>query len=187
MKLSLLMGLMMFSLVMAVSFVSAQALIKTEVPSVVVADGVTEYPLRVWADNTGLNGDATRGVQWTVNIPIELQPYMSVTRVEFPNSSVDFFEGNQMVWWDLGIDMFYEARAVSRGDAKSNKQGYLATYYFTLQPGFKGRTSFGMGDILFLDQDVNEQPYVIENDEFTVVRKPALKSGNMLRCVGVNC
>lgn len=171
MKMSLYAGIMVVFLVTSISFASAAALIKTDLErNILIADGVTEYRLNIWADNTGLEGATTDGIQWSVYIPAELQPFMTVTRAEWPDSQ-DFFEGSTMFWQRISIDMQGQARLVDIGQGKSNQQGYVATYYFTIAPGFEGKTRFDMGGISFVDPDANEQEYTVENEEFTVVKK----------------
>ena len=150
---------------------AAEVVIKTvPVNSSWRADGVTEYQMNVYADNTELNPEATAGANWQIVKPAGLESYIVVTRAEWPASSDDFFNGFGTAFQILGANWNAHGKAVF-GTGPANKNGILASYWFTVSPGFVGQTSFDINpdNTAFGDQLGNPQFFSIENTPFTVL------------------
>ncbi len=168
----------LFGLILLVAIVSfsanasaAQIIVKT-IPekNVWVADGVTEYRMDVWADNTELNGEWTEGAQWRILKPVGLENYITITDAEIPTQSIDFFAGYNMFYQSVTPSWSLQGRLTSSG-GPANRTGYLGSYWFTVSPGFVGQTSFNLDNVGFLGPGgTSQQPYIIQNVPFTVVK-----------------
>ena len=150
-----------------ISVKSAEMKTTPEVP-VWVADGVTEYRLFVWVENTGLGGEPTVLVQWRLN---------NVPGFTYVNGSAsapgvnDFFAENP-----LHIDDFcppgelsgliVEPEEMEFGPV--NSSGNLAEYRFTVPQGFTGIHTFTLTDTGMGGPSMEPQPHTISNDLITV-------------------
>ena len=135
-----------------------------------IADGTTEYRVDVYADNTGLNGLPTTGASWRIVPPLGLENTIIITNAQWPTQN-DFFEGFSVFFQIIGINWNLHGKVVW-GNGPSNRTGYLASYWFKVNPGFNGQTSFDFQDVEFNDPQANLQPYHIEYVPFNVVTMP---------------
>ncbi len=139
-----------------------------------IADGVTQYRMDVFADNTGLNGDVTDAIQWRNKVPAGLDGYIDVVRAEIPsienNGREDFFAGSSMFFEIVRPDWSGQARVVDLGQGKANRQGYVGSYWFIVRDIQRPvRTSFNLDATGFADPNGVLQPYRIENVPFVVL------------------
>src|SRR3989344_5584247 len=90
------------------------------------ADGVTEYQMNVYADNTELNPESTAGANWQIVQPSGLGPYIVITRAEWPSVNDDFFSGFSIFFQTLGANWNAHGKSVT-GTGPANKNGILAS------------------------------------------------------------
>lgn len=178
-----------FLAISLVSLASAQIIVRTELDSnTLVADGKTEYVVRVWADVTQHPEFKVVGVEWDVVLPNELwDDKIVVTGAYLPESN-DFFEGWEMFSGWNRVDgtpnsngeLTDNARLTDDPfDGPSGAEGYIGEYHFKIMPGYLGTASFDLNDIEFVDQDINQYRsdngwVEIQNEEFTVVAKKSI-------------
>ena len=134
------------------------------------ADGVTEYQMNVYADNTELNPETTKSATWQIVKPAGLEPYIIITRAEWPSANDDFFNGFSTFFQTLGANWNAHGKVVN-GNGPANKNGILASYWFKINPGFVGQTNFDINpdNTDFGDSQANPQFFSIENTAFTVL------------------
>jgi len=131
------------SFIFAISTVSAGFVTITTIPEQTewIADGVTEYRLDVYADNTALYPEETRRGEWQ----IWPEEGLTFVRSELPSPANDFFGGFNMDFLfnfvdnssDLSGRLTENARRTEpfgNGPGPSNKTGILGSYYFTVNP-----------------------------------------------------
>jgi len=128
-----------------------------------VADGVTEYRVYIYVDNSGLDGVPTGGVQWNLlNSPASDYVAGSVS----PPDVNDFFEGFEPFFTLLNPPGQISLRAVF-GSGPADYQGYVVVYKFTVPIGTQqGNYNFGLSDTKL--SNGAPQPHSIENIPFTV-------------------
>ncbi len=160
------------AIVLAVNFVSADALIKT-VPNETkwLADGTTQYKVKVLADNTGLGGNKTRGTDFRFeNTP----NFDFVSGSNIKPTTNDFFEGFTMLSFANFVSQpgVLSSRATEDPNAgPANKSGFVGEYNFTVPVGTApGVYYFNLGDLTaFYDGGDNSQPLTITHENFTVL------------------
>lgn len=127
-----------FIIALASSSVEAgPAIVKTVVETngcPLIADGTTEYEMNVYLDNTPLNGEPTQGMDWALSAPQGAD--MTITRVAGNSGNPpvnDFFAGRNM-FFELVTRFFNngQTRIATGGQGASNRQGNVATYWFTI-------------------------------------------------------
>jgi hypothetical protein len=170
-KLGMFFGIFLLVGVFASAFVSAGAVVLKTVPQQVnwKADGTTEYRMDVYADNTGLDGVGTAGIDWKLTVPQGLAPYITLTHAEWPTSN-NFFAGystafSQLNGWGPNTKVVWES-------GPSNRQGIVASYWFTINsaaPLGARSFDFDMGDTFVSDSSGNNEEFVVQNVPFTVV------------------
>gem|GEM_PF-2089206 len=178
--------ILMAFLFLAMPFASAQIVVKTTLDqTTLVADGETEYRMRVWADTTAYPNTEFISAEWYVIAPRQLwSDYIVITRAELPSEN-DFFEGWDMLSGWNRVDGTPDSNGYMKDNVRGtestyhgpmNKQGYLGEYYFKLMPGYEGTANFNMINIIFLDPELNFYEDLnglvrIENQDFEVVPK----------------
>ncbi len=184
----MLVGFFLLASVFASSFVAAGDVILKTAPAQNVwrADGVTEYRVDVYADNTGLNGESTRGIEWALVAPSALAPYLSMTRAEWPVSG-DFFAGYSTFWSSLGLNWNLHGKLVS-GSGPSNRQGVVASYWFKVSTAAPvGWNSFSVNDVNAYSPSLDTQPLSVQHEDFKIIgprmKDVSLSSG----CSGPSC
>jgi len=146
-----------------------------------IADGTTEYEVKIYADNTGLNGEQTKAAEWKLMVPSGLDGKITMTSAQWPTQN-DFFEGFSIFFQSLGINWNLHGKLVN-GGGPANKVGVLAVYKFKVNPGFTGQTSFDfyLEETGFcsggLEDTCIQQPYHVEIVPFTVSKKPPVATG----------
>lgn len=129
-----------------------------------VADGVTEYEVGVYLDNTGLGGEPTDGVAW------KFKSHASFTFVagseSLPDPSEDFFAGIPMFINHVAPPEQYSTRIVEPiGGGPANHQGYLGLYRFTVPcETTTGWYEFDVSNIALSDPYGNPQPFMEMHD-----------------------
>jgi hypothetical protein len=118
--------------------------------------------------------------------PSGLDGKITMTRAEWPTQN-DFFQGLQFSIQNLGVNWNGHTKAVIGGVSNSN--GIVASYWFIVNPGFNGQTSFGFNEenIEFSDPLGASQPYHIEYVPFNVTTMPILSgSAAQVSAISVN-
>ncbi len=167
----LLIPMLFFLTILAFSLASA-AVIKT-IPEkqVWIADGVTEYKVFVYLDNTGLGGEPTDGVAWKFkNHPI--LPFVTGSE-SLPDHSEDFFAGISMFMNNVAPPEQYSTRIVDVfGSGPVDHQGYLGVYKFKVpQNTTPGWYNFSLTNTALSDPYGSPQPHTRENIQFRVMKK----------------
>jgi len=126
--------------------------------------------MNVYADNTELNPETTKSATWQIVKPAGLEPYIIITRAEWPSVNDDFFSGFSTFFQTLGANWNAHGKVVN-GNGPANKNGILASYWFKINPGFVGQTNFDINpdNTDFGDSQANPQLFSIENTAFTVL------------------
>lgn len=133
-----------------------------------VADGHTIYRMNVIADNTGLNGEYTTGIN------VKPLVHSSLTLVDYgkPAAEVDFFEGKPM-FFETFLPIGQTTGRVAADAGSSNKIGHVVWYDFTVNlNAILGQTNFTLSNLYtkFVDIVGDPQPRTLSNDTFTIVR-----------------
>ena len=136
-----------------------------------IADGTTEYEVKIYADNTGLAGESTKAAQWQLLKPVGLEDNIIMISAQWPTQN-DFFEGFNVLFPILGVNWGVHTKLVNN-PGPANKAGVLAVYKFKVNPGFTGQTNFDfvLGETGFCQSGgtvCTQQPYHIEYVPFIV-------------------
>lgn len=142
-----------------------------------VPNGITQYKVNVYAANVELNPQTTQAIQYRVVRPQGIAP----TNISFVNAasglsqSTDFFSG-----YNSSLNMISSSWTSSQirgvfGSGPSNRNGLLASYWFTISPGTPyGQYAFNLSHINFAYNQNTSQDYRIESVPFKLGPKPQL-------------
>lgn len=91
-----------------------------------LADGQTVYRIDVLADNRGLPGDTSSGIEWTLSFP----SYIEVTSYSVPTQN-DFFEGFSPFWQQVNVNSPSGRQMWESGP--QSREGIVASYWFKVR------------------------------------------------------
>lgn len=141
----------------------------------------SNYRLDVYLDNTGLNGEATKGAQWRLNGA----GHFSGMSFDKPSPPEDFWNGSPMFFEFLANLNDLSARLAENGYAVANQVGKLQWYDINVSPTAPlGQNSFSLSDIEIINESGTAlQPYTIQNNPVEIV--PAKGDANLDGLIGV--
>ena len=148
------------------------------IPPAVITPG-NDYVMYVYADNTGLNGEQTEGINWKVWPEAEKSAYglvpnynVNFTEARLPLEN-DFFEGKNM--WRNEVEMpgTASSRSVDIGESGViNGSGNLGEYVFNIND-YNGQWGIEDNFLLFVTDFVapggTTQPLTVINHPFKIV------------------